>query len=73
MSLFNQNDKKKEVIIEKQDLPIEIVAHHNSSAKVVREAKQASNQINSLLEENGFTLKIYLARGGRTPASGRKI
>lgn len=44
---------------------IEIVAHKNASQAVVEQAKKAQKHLDELLEENGFTLKIYLAAGGK--------
>lgn len=43
---------------------IEIVAHKNATREVMKEAKKATDHLNDLLVENGFTLKIYLAAGG---------
>lgn len=52
---------------EKRQATIEIVAHKEAKAKVIKQAKQANKQLNDLLVENGFTLKIYLAAGGKAP------
>lgn len=43
---------------------IEIEANKNAHHEAVVKAKAASEDLNSLLVENGFTLKIYLATGG---------
>jgi hypothetical protein len=44
---------------------VEIEAHKNAERAAVQQAKEASRQLNTLLVENGFTLKIYLAAGGK--------
>ena len=50
---------------------IEVPKHANKAA--VQKAKNASTDLNSLLVENGFTLKLYVATGGNHPAhAGRK-
>jgi hypothetical protein len=47
-----------------QHSAIEIIAHKNAKAEVVEDAKKANEQLKTLLDANGFTLKIYLAAGG---------
>jgi hypothetical protein len=46
---------------------VEIVAHQNARKEVVEDAAVANKQLKDLLEANGFTIKIYLAAGGRSP------
>lgn len=46
---------------------LEIVAHDDARKEVVEKAKQVNNHLKELLVENGFTIKIYLAAGGRPP------
>lgn len=46
---------------------VEIIANENSKKEVIEEAKNASNKLNDLLVQNGFTIKIYLAAGGKPP------
>lgn len=48
------------------DHRVEVVVHQNATKKVVDEAKTVNEQLNQLLLDNGFTLKIYLAAGGKT-------
>lgn len=51
---------------------IEIVADKQAQHEVVQQAKEASERLNTLLVQNGFTLKIYLAAGGKSPKNGVK-
>lgn len=46
---------------------IEIIAHKDAKHEVVEDAKAANEQLKKLLVGNGFTLKIYLAAGGKHP------
>lgn len=40
---------------------VEIIANDTAKKEVIEEAKNASNKLNELLVQNGFTIKIYLA------------
>lgn len=40
---------------------VEITANEDAKKEVIEEAKNASNKLNELLVQNGFTIKIYLA------------
>lgn len=40
---------------------VEIIANEKAKDEVIEKAKEASNQLNNLLVQNGFTIKIYLA------------
>lgn len=44
---------------------VEIEAAKDASRKAFAEAEAVGNDLNKLLVENGFTLKIYLATGGK--------
>lgn len=46
---------------------VEIIANEEAKKEVIEKAKQASSQLNELLVQNGFTIKIYLAAGGKHP------
>lgn len=46
---------------------VEIIANEEAKKEVIEQAKSASNQLNELLVQNGFTIKIYLAAGGHPP------
>jgi len=51
---------------------IEIVTNKNATKDVVAQAKEASRQLNELLDRNGFTIQIFLAAGGTTKTRTRK-
>lgn len=44
---------------------VEIVTDKQAKKEVVQKAKEANKVLNDLLVDNGFTLKIYLAAGGK--------
>lgn len=46
---------------------IEVELHKTASSDAAQKAKEANKHLNDLLVENGFTLKIYLATGGKIP------
>lgn len=46
---------------------VEIIANEEAKKEVIEQAKSASNQLNQLLVQNGFTIKIYVAAGGHPP------
>lgn len=67
MNLFNRKTtpmQKKTQEIEKKAI-IEIETHKDAKQEAVLKAKKASEELNTLLVENGFTLKIYVATGGK--------
>lgn len=45
---------------------IEIVAHKNAQESEIEKVKIANKHLKEVFEENHFTLKIYLAAGGKT-------
>jgi hypothetical protein len=66
--MFWNRKKQPKLVIEPEkiihDSSIEIVPHKAAKLEVLEEARKANEQLNKLLVENGFTLKIYLAAGG---------
>lgn len=50
---------------------VEVEIDKNASREAAEKAKKANEHLNTLLVENGFTLKIYLAAGGQ-PKKGKK-
>lgn len=44
---------------------IEVVAHKRATKQQITKVRKANDSLNQLLNENGFTLKIYLASGGK--------
>lgn len=66
MAWFNRNKLPKGETEKSHDHRVEVVVHQNAAKEVVAEAKNVNDQLNKLLIDNGFTLKIYLAAGGKT-------
>ena len=71
MSLFRKRsaNTSQQQIGEAQETraKIEVVAHKEATKKQVAEVKEVNRMLNKQFAENGFTIKIYLAAGGRTP------
>ncbi len=55
-----------------EDPIVEIIANQEAKVEVIQKAKEASSQLNKLLVQNGFTIKIYLAAGGHPPKKQEK-
>lgn len=67
MGLFNRKQKPDMNIESHHDTRVEVVVHKNAAKDAVVKAKEANKHLNELLVQNGFTLKIYLAAGGKPP------
>lgn len=50
---------------EDMDNRVEVVVQKDATRHAIEKAEQANQTLNELLIENGFTLKIYLAAGGK--------
>jgi len=50
---------------------IEIEVHKTANKEAAEKAKRTSKDLNELLVENGFTLKLYMAAGGKPPRKKR--
>lgn len=66
MAWFNRNKIPKGETEGSHDRRVEVIVQQNATHEVVKEAKSVNEKLNKLLLENGFTLKIYLAVGGKT-------
>lgn len=64
MSLFNRN-KPDMKVVPPPTSRVEVELHKSASSDAAEKAKEANKHLNDLLVENGFTLKIYLAAGGK--------
>lgn len=53
-----------------KDPVIEVIANQEAKKEVLDRAKKASSDLNQLLVQNGFTIKIYLA--AQSPTSKNK-
>jgi len=69
MTWFKKSQEKKDAIAEtkrlEQVVSVEIEHHQNATAKTVAETKKVTDNFNRVIKENGFTLKIHVAAGGR--------
>ena len=57
---------------EDHDNRVEVVVHKNATQEAIAKADDANQKLNELLVENGFTLKIYLAAGGKLSHQDKK-
>lgn len=44
---------------------VEIIAHRKATKEVVRETKEVNEKLKDLFLKNHFTIKIFLAAGGK--------
>ena len=51
---------------------IEIVAHKDAKDEAVEQVKKASEHLREVFANNYFTIKIYLAAGGKTNSSRKR-
>lgn len=67
MAWFNKkrNPRVEVTNTEDQDSRVEVIVNKNATQEAVAKADEANHHLNELLVENGFTLKIYLAAGGK--------
>lgn len=47
------------------DNRVEVVVHKEAAKEVVEKAKKANQDLNDLLNQNHFTIKIFIAAGGK--------
>jgi hypothetical protein len=66
MMLFN---RKKESLATREDLEkkisVEIKQHEKITKKTVAETKKVADNFNRVIRNNGFTLQIHVAAGGK--------
>lgn len=65
MKLFKRKRKEDLIVQPPPQSRVEVELHKSATADAAEKAKEANKHLNDLLVENGFTLKIYLAAGGR--------
>lgn len=68
MGLFSRT-KPTRLSIESGDTDpkIEITTHKKATKEQVEAVRVAQDNLNKVLEENGFTIKILVAMGGKHP------
>lgn len=69
MGWFKRRQRNADPITEteKAQASIQIVTDVNARKQAVEEANKVNEQLNRLIVENGFTVKIFLATGGKNP------
>lgn len=71
MSWFHRNKAQPTLVIAPPTTNrVEVELHKNASEEAAKKAAETNQHLNDLLVENGFTLKIFLAAGGRPPRKG---
>lgn len=72
MGLFSK-DKRPTISVNADDSArlVEIEASRDATKEAIAEAREATHKLNTLLVDNGFTLKIYLAAGGKHKRSSK--
>lgn len=72
MRLFGRRKPSKiERAEANREVQVEIVAHKDATKKEVEKVKEANEALKETFKPNGFTLKIYLAAGGKLSAKGK--
>lgn len=51
---------------------VEVELHKGATEEAAQKAQATNEHLNELLVHNGFTLKIYLAAGGKLPIRSNK-
>jgi len=69
MVWFKKTKAKQEAIVEterlEQAVTVELKLHTKATDKSVAKAKEVTTQFNKLIKQNGFTLIIQSAAGGK--------
>lgn len=71
MRLFKRKQKESLIVQPPPQSRVEVELHKSATADAAEKAKEANKHLNDLLVANGFTLKIYLAAGGRVEQKKR--
>lgn len=66
MKWFKRKGKEAPIVVQPAvSSRVEIELHKSASEDAAKKADQTNEHLKDLLVENGFTLKIYLAAGGK--------
>lgn len=66
MRFFTRKPKQEPIIVQPPaSSRVEVELHKNATEEAAAKAKEINQHVKDLLDENGFTLKIYLAAGGQ--------
>lgn len=66
MGLFRHKNREDFKIQPAPNSRVEVELHKNATREAADQAAAANEHLRELLVDNGFTLKIYLAAGGKT-------
>lgn len=73
MSLFSRKKRNEQVqIAPPLSSRVEVELDKTASRQAAEKAKLANQHLNEILVNNGFTLKIYLATGGKPKRKRRR-
>ena len=73
MAWFNTNETPKGNTEASHDERVEVIVAKEANKEVVNMAKEANQKLNDLLKQNHFTIKIFLAAGGRVKTKAGKV
>ena len=62
--MFFKN-KKEDIRHTEERSKVEVIAHKKATKREIEKVKEVNTNLNELISENGFTLKIFLAAGGK--------
>lgn len=67
MNWFNRKPNAAPIVVTPPATSrVEVELHKGASEEAARKADEVNQHVKELLVDNGFTLKIYLAAGGKT-------
>jgi len=73
MSWFRKKPEKQPItLVPPATSRVEVELHKGATEEAAQKAQATNEHLNELLVHNGFTLKIYLAAGGRLPTKTKK-
>lgn len=69
MRLFR---RKHDITDKQHDTRVDVVVQKEVNRAVFQQASEAGQELNNTLDRNGFTIKIFLAAGGKSPVQKQK-
>lgn len=65
MGWFDKSRLQIEHDLSDKNSKVEVVTHKKATKREIAKVKEVNQSLNDLFITNGFTLKIYLAKGGK--------
>ena len=67
MPFWNKRRKPDTLVkeVEEEKSAVEVVVHKRATKRTINKTKQVNQDLNRLLEQNGITLQIKIAAGGK--------